>query len=666
MFFVSFCLVLASSYFLTTFIKSEKSQDNILYWIFVSICQLIITTEALSLFTALTATNLLLFNAIVFVFCLSIWLLNKKPQMTVWNGDWISKTKKAVKKDKCLLILAIFFAFATIMSFIIAIVSPANQWDGMAYHLARIGFWIQNHAIGQYESSCIRQLIFPVNSEILMLWSMIFIGKDYLCQLVQYFAYLANLFMLWNFLDLCKISTRRKLWAIFILASLPTVILQSSSTQVDLILAFFLFSSLYFFTKGLLENNKKNIIFSALAFAVAIGTKSSIFFFIPAFGAAYLLLSIKALKKDFYKPILSFIAAFIPFFVIFASYMYVLNYLNFSNPIGLSSYVNEHSSNNMTFRFMLANFVRYNLAFIDFSGMDAAKNIIEIFILLKSFLFNLLNLSTSDGLIHADIQNFNFAIHENYSVLGPIGFLIILPILYMNFIPKGNLSNRKLLINITGLIGIIFLLTICACMGFTAWNLRYLTAFAVIISPLLVYSYDNKKYIIKMIIAVIAIFCFVKITTFNYMRPVFYYFHQNKSIFVNSREEILYSIRQNKRCFYSIMNFAKNNIPDNSKIALIFSEDDWFYPFFEINKTWKIYSLMYDNLEKKQNYQDYDYIIFSGDAQNIYPYDDNAKRSIDLNYDFSKLPENFKFETLLKSNPRADGYDYKFIVFRKQ
>ena len=95
-----------------------------------------------------------------------------------------------------------------------------------------------------------RQIIFPINSEIMILWPMVFLKKDYLAVMNEYLAYWGCLFVLFSFLKYLKFSTKRILWTVLILASLPALILESTSTQTNLIVAFLFLCSLYLFVFG--------------------------------------------------------------------------------------------------------------------------------------------------------------------------------------------------------------------------------------------------------------------------------------------------------------------------------------------------------------------------------------------------------------------------------
>jgi len=64
----------------------------------------------------------------------------------------------------------------------------------------------------------------------------------------------------------------------------------------------------------------------------------------------------------------------------------------------------------------------------------------------------------------------------------------------------------------------------------------------------------------------------------------------------------------------------------------VFSDDDWYYPFFEENLSWKIHTPHWDRLIKNHEFNKYDYLIFSGENQNL---DLTDWKNLKINYHIS-------------------------------
>ncbi|MCK7516036.1 MAG: glycosyltransferase family 39 protein [Desulfobacterales bacterium] len=321
------------------------------------------------------------------------------------------------------------------------------------------------------------------------------------------------------FYHILKSQRARILWSIFILASLLMLILESSSAQTNLIMGFLLLSSFYLFVFGVKENERKSVIFSAVAFCIALGTKNTAIFFIPAFALGYLLIAIKEKKHQFYKPLLLFTGAFIIGFIFLASYNYVSNYLSFGNPIAADIFLDRHS-NNISFKAFIANLIRYLTFFIDFTGIKIANELAPHILSARDFLFILFDISPKDGLAVHDNYSINFKIHENLSMFGILGFLLIIPLALKCCFRKISFKNNKsFYISVSALIALGFLLTISALMGFIFWSNRYLTTAVIVCSLILAYSYNKKLNLTKLIITIIAIFNYSVVSTMCVAKP---------------------------------------------------------------------------------------------------------------------------------------------------
>ncbi|EKE03565.1 MAG: hypothetical protein ACD_20C00183G0003 [uncultured bacterium] len=636
LFTLSFLLVIASSYFITSTIKAKQTANSLIFLSLIFVSQIILTIETLSILKQIDTIGILSANLIVFALSFSCWKRKHFPQI---DFSFLVQSKKqillALKQDKALLVLFIFFIFAGSISLFLALVVPTNSADSMTYHLARIGFWLQNQSLAHFETNSLRQLVFPINSEILIMWPMIFIKRDYLAALNEYIAYWGCILVLFTFLRYLKFSVKRILWAIFILASLPAIIIESTSTQTNLIVAFFLLCSLYLFVYGAREKENKSIMFSAIAYSIALGVKSTAVLFIPIFGIIYILISVRENKKEFYKPIVVFALSSIPAFMLLSSYNYILNFLEFGNPAGPPFFVYKHAIP-MGLKAFIASLIKYIILFFSFTGMKIGLFFDSIIMGLKDSLFHILHLKTTDGLVYGDLKNTTIAIHENYAMYGILGFLLILPLIIKSAI-TGIVStkSKRFYVGLAALITIGFLISISLFMGFCYWYNRFILTAIVLSAPIFVLSYTRRVNLFKIIIILIVIYNFTVISTNNTSKPLLWVYNALKSSnYTSFRNEI--RLRDGidvikKDPIYEMVNYLGDIAPDSSKIALILSCDDNYYSFFEENLTWKIFSVRYKLLAKNKNYNDYDYIVISGHGQ----YTDIYEKKLVYNYSIS-------------------------------
>ncbi|MFA5206492.1 MAG: hypothetical protein WC708_19005, partial [Lentisphaeria bacterium] len=137
-------------------------------------------TEALSLFHALTRGALLAsWGGLVAVLAavLAAGLLWRRPERgpaATFRGWTLA------------LLLPLQLILLTVA--VIAVMAPPNNWDSMAYHMARVMHWIQNQGIGHYPTHCTRQVFMPPLAEWMILHLQLLSGGDHLANLVQWGA----------------------------------------------------------------------------------------------------------------------------------------------------------------------------------------------------------------------------------------------------------------------------------------------------------------------------------------------------------------------------------------------------------------------------------------------------------------------------------------------
>jgi 4-amino-4-deoxy-L-arabinose transferase-like glycosyltransferase len=131
--------------------------------------------------------------------------------------------------------LILIILFLTLMT---GLLSPPNNYDSHLYHLPRVAHWIQNGDLAHFPSSYINQLAFPILAEegILGLW--LLNGSDALSSLVQWLAFAGSLVAVSYLAKQLGVSRAGQWLTVFFTLSLPGALLQSSSTQNDLVTAF--------------------------------------------------------------------------------------------------------------------------------------------------------------------------------------------------------------------------------------------------------------------------------------------------------------------------------------------------------------------------------------------------------------------------------------------
>jgi hypothetical protein len=162
---------------------------------------------------------------------------------------------------------------------------PPNEIDSLYYHLPRAVAWVHRHSALQFRPGYgywpAQQVANPVNGDLFVVWTMALSGGDRLANMVQWCFALALGGAVAAGARLAGFKRSAALLAAAGFLLLPEVLLQSATTQVDLILAFFVAATALFAVRALRQASAADAALAAVAFGLAIGTKESAIFATP-------------------------------------------------------------------------------------------------------------------------------------------------------------------------------------------------------------------------------------------------------------------------------------------------------------------------------------------------------------------------------------------------
>lgn len=123
---------------------------------------------------------------------------------------------------------------------LVAISAPPNTVDSLLYHMPRVVHWQQNASLEHYATAYQHQLFMPPWAEIAILHLRLLAGSDLLANTVQWFGLVGCLLGVGAVAAKLGVNGRGQLVAAGFALSLPMAILQATSTQTDLVVAFWL------------------------------------------------------------------------------------------------------------------------------------------------------------------------------------------------------------------------------------------------------------------------------------------------------------------------------------------------------------------------------------------------------------------------------------------
>ena len=182
-------------------------------------------------------------------------------------------------------LLALAGVVALALAYVVALIvgTPPNTWDSLTYHLARAALWRQAGGVGDIESSYDQRLDgSPPNAEIALTFVFELTRDERFVGFLQLAAGLATASAVFALARALGLERREAAFGALLFLTLPIVLLQSSTTQNDLVAASFLAAAAVF----VLGTSRGELVLAGLATALAVGTK------IPAAYGLVVLLAI--------------------------------------------------------------------------------------------------------------------------------------------------------------------------------------------------------------------------------------------------------------------------------------------------------------------------------------------------------------------------------------
>lgn len=615
MFFLSLFSVVVSSYLFSCVLLKKIFEKNIFPIIFLllAFAQIVLSFEILSLLTQIGAFQLLVMNIFFLVSAFVFWNANGKPLHKFELKNEIKKIFNALKLDKVLFLLFCFFLFFILIGFFNSVFLPISFGDALVYYFTRITTWIQNGNINHFITPDHREIIMPVNMEFLYAWVFLFFKKETGVSFFSYISFINILYVIYSLLSLFKVSVRKRLWTIIVFSSFALIGHMISVPCADIFIGSLLLSGLYLFFLYARNNNLIVLCFSTLATALAFGTKTTSLLVYPSIVLlmfAFLFLY----KIESKKKILFLYSAFLLInFIFFSSYNYILNFIQFTNPItSRESYLINQSVGG--FKCYLFNLINYFYMFFDFSGIQNVDlyNKIVTFWREKTYVFLGIQPYSCCSKLFDCVFKFDSEMSMTKSFLGAFGFFIFIPSVIVSLIRGINLKSlfgsvNRLYLSLFTVAFIFNILLFSKIMVFTSTNSRYLVTFICLAAPIISFSYIKSNKDIFKLLFLYFFFIYLILIPFSKVKNTLSdYFYLKKTYpQVKNTYELLTHRFNDENVIFGYMSRQKK-----LKIALIAYQNE--ARLYDIEKL-KFYGHHIDKflIENIDEYDlsDYDYII---------------------------------------------------------
>lgn len=385
---------------------------------------------------------------------------------------------------------------------ILAVATAPYNWDSMTYHLTRMAYYIQFQSLDWYPANFWAQVEQPKIATILNIFVfLLFQRSEATTQLVQFGAYLTTGICIYAICRHLRTSGAAAIIGALLFLLSINVVMESETTQNDLVVLVFMASAIYFGLRYLDDGRAVWLIAFGLAAGLSLGTKATGFLLLPA-GMVILLGGLHAGVKQgqsmriLWKRMAALAAAFLAGLVLLAMPAgYIANKMRYGHVLGDPNVVAMHvgDATGGTISDGLANTGRF---VVDLTRMDGLplksvnRQIPEIaFGIMHSML----------ATVHIDMlaapsrapyalfeERFSPIAHEDLSYIGPLALFLILPMLF-----AGAVLNRdSWFVGFAGAV-LIFFLTQAFVGPYDPWRGRYFTALPFLAAPAVALTIDR-------------------------------------------------------------------------------------------------------------------------------------------------------------------------------
>jgi hypothetical protein len=264
------------------FLKNTGLRESITKSYIVLFLLIAISTEVLSFVGTVTYDAINLFWIVLTVVSLTLLLFlltRNDPRASIKN--WL-RTLPDYGRHEAIFLL--FVACVLSITLIVALFYPPNNWDSMTYHMSRVAEWIQHGSIDVYPTTNDRQTHNPPLAEFAILHLQLLSKSDRFANIIQWFSFFVSIVFVTLIAKEFQLSLKAQLFAAVVAATIPMAILESSSTQNDLVVTGFCLGFAYFLLKFVRTLSLHDASFCALSLGLALLTKGTAYIYCCAIG----------------------------------------------------------------------------------------------------------------------------------------------------------------------------------------------------------------------------------------------------------------------------------------------------------------------------------------------------------------------------------------------
>ena len=529
---LSALFVFSSSVFIVAALK-QKSKISYLLSLFLLFFTNIVLTGHIGHIFGLLNSRLFFISVEIILLILAYlyWKLSGSSDILgPFEKNPFSGLGEFCKKNVDLVLFFIGVVVALSICAYLAYNVPPNNNDSLSTHMVRVLYWLQHGDYSPWFTRRNSQLVYPVNPGLAILWTILFSGTDRWVAFVQFFSSIASALTVVGIAKSLGVKTRSAVFAGLIFLTFPTVTLQTTTTQTGLISAALFGISLYFFNVALKHKETSSFILSALSLGLALGSKQTIFFLLPGWGIAMLILWLVH-KQITFRQLLLWAGTVLVSFLLLGSQIFFISYQKFGSPLGPSGSVEQSTvafeSAGKAVSQVSLNTVRFLYQFADPSGLPSPlwRWGVKSRAVIGEKLFGVLKIPIESDLYtninHQFLLDEPTMLQEDEAWYGILGFFILVPTLIIMTVlhrnRKGGITLSIFLITVGFFIGITLFRP-----GWDPYQGRYFLPVMLLATSLSSFWFEKNwlRWIAGPICALVGLLILFNVTLYNPAKPI--------------------------------------------------------------------------------------------------------------------------------------------------
>lgn len=565
--------------FSTAILRLERTVARIAAFYLFSYANIILISRiAGTIYRLSDTTTWLVLHLLFAVSAASVWWWVGKPSLRLFDPTILKKISWRSRENWLTIFLFLITAFSYLVLAGIILIVPPNNWDGMAYRLPRIMYWLQFDTFYPHVTPDVRITTFPQNSEIAILWTFLIRGTDQFAGYVQWVGSIVSAIVIFDLTRLIGGTSKQGVFVACLWLSFPLIIAESTSVQNDIVVGTFFIISVYGLYNGVQANSYRALMLSGLAVGMAIGTKSTIIFALPGFALAAAIIWLSDPRRLF-RPMAMWAIYSIIGFILLGSYSYIINFIAYGDPVGATeSYRNTTINDSIiSLRELSINLPRYLYQMLDFSAIPSGESLNKAKTDIIEDLFNDMPWVAENNFP----KRVYFTRGEDVVWFGVLGIIVLLPSIGWGLIT--GIRRQSPYILGLALMAMSFMLIHSAIQPWTPYKGRYYIIMSVIGATLMIWVMNKIRLILilRWGISAIAVLSFAYLLALNTRKPLI-----GDNSILSPQYDRYSSFVLTRSGIIPFLDTFDENIPDNASVRTArLSGSIWLYPYWGPNFT---------------------------------------------------------------------------------